>query len=159
KGGTVPRMEQTDDGYVLKQFPVFGPRALAGIGTKILDATTRDRTFEIAMRRQTKAERRESFRMRRVGTECRALHKDIADWAKNNRTHVEAVYDNENDFNYLDDFKDRTIDIAQPLAAILEAVYEGRDGIEHERLMLVHAIAITRKEEEFIVKDHRLLRR
>jgi hypothetical protein len=67
KGGTVPRMAETDDGYVLRQFPVFGPRALAGIGSRILDATTRDRTFEIDMRRQTRAERRQPFRMRKVG--------------------------------------------------------------------------------------------
>src|SRR5262249_27480147 len=145
KGGKVPRMEQTEEGYVLKQFPVFGPRALAGIGTSILDATTRDRTFALQMRRQTKAERREPFRMRNVGPECRALHREITEWTKLNRARVAAFYDEES--AYLEDFKDRTIDITQPLAAVLERVYEGRDDIGHERLMLVHAIAITRQEE------------
>jgi len=44
-GGSVVRMREEGSDFGPKRFPVYGPRALAGIGAKILDATTRDRTF------------------------------------------------------------------------------------------------------------------
>src|SRR5215472_6820988 len=44
KGSVVTRSEQgKEGGYTPKQYKVFAPRALAGVGTHILDRTTRDR--------------------------------------------------------------------------------------------------------------------
>jgi len=54
KGSTVPRMEGKDGGWVPKKFPVFAPRALAGINKKILPQPTLDRTFDFDMVPQTK---------------------------------------------------------------------------------------------------------
>src|SRR5262249_9434250 len=46
-GGKVPRVTDSDGSYKIECFPVYAPRALAGIGRGILDDATRDRTFVI----------------------------------------------------------------------------------------------------------------
>jgi hypothetical protein len=46
RGGTVPRFMKPEKGdYEEKEFPVFGARALSGIGIRILPEATRTRTF------------------------------------------------------------------------------------------------------------------
>jgi hypothetical protein len=157
KGATVPRMDQTDSGYEAKRFQVFGPRALAGLRLKSLETPTLDRTFAIEMKRQKKDERKEPLRLRKIKAEAEALRWAIKEWAKANQNRIAELYDQELD--YLFDFKDRTIDITQPLATILETVYTDSRGVMRERLALVHAAAITRKEEETVAKDHDILRK
>ena len=54
-GAKVLRHEKDEEGHQeLRSFSAYGPKALAGIGTKILNATTRDRTFTVAMIPQTR---------------------------------------------------------------------------------------------------------
>ena len=156
-GGKVPRMIDHGGTYEVEYFQVYAPRALAGIGNRILDDATRDRTFVIDMVRQTHEERREQLRLRRIGTEAEAIKTEIQDWAKANQKEVVAVYDS-SDFSYLDSFRDRTIDVTQPLAAIVEVCYKDHPGLESVRTSLLEAVALTRKDQQPLTDDHRILR-
>ncbi len=50
RGGVVTRNEGNGKGqWIPKTFPVYCPRAMAGIGTQILHKTTRSRTFLVGM--------------------------------------------------------------------------------------------------------------
>lgn len=156
RGGIVPRMEQAFGSYVLKEYHVFNPRVMAGIGVKVLDQTTLDRTFAIGMRRQTATEKREPFRVRKISKEIEQLKTEILNWAQEHRSEVTDIYDGE--FEYMEEFKDRTIDILQPLAAIMEVMYRGHQGLWEARVRLMHAIGTTRKSEDAIViRDHQIL--
>lgn len=156
-GGTVVRMRESGSNYDPIRFPVYCPRALAGIGTRILDATTRDRTFILAMVRQKHDERREQLRVRKLGSEVGSLRKEIANWSTANQGKIKKVYD-KSTFPYLDQFRDRTIDITQPLATIIEVAYPDADRLDAAITKLLHAIAITRNEEDSAKDQHRVLR-
>ena len=147
KGGVVTRCDRTARGFKPTEFPVFAPRALAGIGLNKLHQTTLDRTFAIAMVRQMKGEKRERLRPCKVRSTASQLKKEIQKWVKANKEQVVAVYER-GDFQYLERFSDRTVDIAEPLAAIVEVTYSGHAELELTRALLVGAIATTRKEQQ-----------
>jgi hypothetical protein len=157
RGATVQRMNDGEGGYEVKSFPVYAPRVLAGIGQGILHGTTRDRTFVLEMVRQMRAERRERFRIKLVKPEADNLKNAIEQWIAQHKAEIADTYE-QFDFPYLQDFRDRTIDVAQPLAAILEVAYKGRPELERVRQEFVKAAAITRKEGEPLTDDHKVLR-
>jgi hypothetical protein len=156
-GGTVVRMREQDSDYDVKRFSVYGPRALAGIGTKIIDATTRDRTFMIEMVRQKRDEKREQLRVRKLRPEANSLRVEIEKWSAANKERVKKTYD-KSIFPYFNQFRDRTIDVTQPLATIVEVAYPDPHQLEVATTRLVRAIAITRNEEESAKEQHRILR-
>jgi hypothetical protein len=63
----------------LVEFPVFCPKALAGIGT--LPDTIADRAVCLVFARKTKRERTARFRLRTVKQEAAALYRGLARWA------------------------------------------------------------------------------
>lgn len=140
-----------------KEYPVFAARVLAGIGSGILPEATRDRTFSIEMARQTKAEKRERFRERIVKGDADALVKSIQSWVSNHKQHVAARYVSPLAFPYLDKFPDRTIDISEPIAAVLETAYADDAAIEVLRAEFVHAISLVRDEQKEDSLGHRIL--
>jgi len=148
QGGTVRRMEREGDNHKSVDFPVFAPIVLAGIRDNILSDATRDRAFSIQLVRQTQDERRERFRERLLHAEIAALQTDIAAWVESNRT---AILEHYNEPDYLTQFRDRTVDVAEPLAAILEVACPNRlsDFLE--------AVAKTRCDNEKAVREHRVL--
>src|ERR1700688_3368767 len=79
RGATVKRVEDGSSGYEIGSFLVFAPRALAGIGSKILDGTTRDRTFQFEMVRQMRDERRAKFRARTAGPEAKLITSEVGE--------------------------------------------------------------------------------
>ncbi len=159
KGAVVKRMQPDGEGgYQEAKFPVYAPRALAGIGLRILSDTTRDRTFAFEMLRQTKKERREKFRLRKLQDQIDDLTGQIEVFWILNEDKVADLYDDDQSFPYLERFQDRTMDIAEPLAAILEVVYDGDPELEKVRQDFLEAIAITRNDQQEEMKDHRILR-
>jgi hypothetical protein len=72
KGAFIPRAE--DFGRTLTDFPIFCPKALAGIG-HALPATVVDRSIKVPMIRRTKAERGERFKRRDVQVVADDLRK------------------------------------------------------------------------------------
>lgn len=160
RGGIVQRNEQQKSGkYKTVGFPVYGPRAMAGIGLGILHGTTRDRTFIISMVRQTQAERRERFRSRKVKPEADQLSREITAWAGKNSRRIGELYDrSEETLGYLAHLRDRTIDIVEPLAAILEVAYAATPELDVSRMGLLEAVSLTRKDGGEFVADHRIFR-
>jgi hypothetical protein len=160
RGSKVQRMEQRNDGgWKPVSFEVYGPRAIAGIGLGILHGTTKDRTFIIPMVKQKRAERREKFRSRKVKPEADRLRAEIEEWVKQNLERVTKLYDNaEASFPYLLHLRDRTIDIMEPISAILEVAYERTEELEARRMELLEAVSVTRKDGEEFIAHHRNLR-
>lgn len=146
KEGIIKRMEQkATGGHRVLDFPVYGPRALAGIGTRILDVTTKHRTFMIEMVRQTRDERREKLN-RKAREEAATIKSELEAWVKKNRDAVKIHYEGFA-FPYLDSFRDRTIDVSQPLAAIIEIAYAQTPELQQAQSALVDAISTTRKDQ------------
>jgi hypothetical protein len=158
KGGIVIRCDKGKGGaFTPKKYSVFAPRALAGIGLSILHGTTLDRTFAVPMVRQKKDEKKERSRERVIGAQAKALKQEIESWVKEHEKAVAEKYDSA-DFPYLELFGDRTIDIAEPLAAIVEVAYKGHPDAVQALKHLIDAIASTRKEQQSASNDHPLLK-
>jgi hypothetical protein len=101
-----------------QDFPVFGAKAIAGIGK--LPDTVADRSIPIELRRRRSGEAVERFRLRKVGPEALPLQSGTAAWAE---AHLEALSDAEPELpNELDD---RAQDIIEPLLAIADEVGGG----------------------------------
>jgi hypothetical protein len=156
-GGFVVRMREGEGDFQAVRFPVYGPRALAGIGTRILDATTRDRTFMLEMLRQRKGERREQLRSRKIKPTADALKTTIVDWVAAKLEDIKKVYD-KSEFPYLAELGDRSIDITQPLATIIELAFGDGQKRQLARSRLTDAIALTREEERSANDQHKVLR-
>jgi hypothetical protein len=159
RNGIVTRMEKDANGSQKPvDFPVFAPRAIAGIGAKILGGTLSDRVYAIELVRQLPSERREKLRSARVAPEASALKSKIQDWVKTNRENVRKRYSEHQDFAYLSGFRDRTEDISEPLAVLLELMY-GDDKVELDRARSSFraAVAATRFEEDDSREEHTIL--
>jgi hypothetical protein len=76
RGASIPRAEEF--GRKLTDFPIFCPKALAGIG-HALPATVIDRSIKVPMVRRTKAERGERFKRRDVQAVADDLRKRLQD--------------------------------------------------------------------------------
>jgi hypothetical protein len=160
KGNRVRRTCRNLEGasYDIEEFPVYAPRALAGIGRGILDRTTLDRTFVLEMVPRKREERGEKFRLRIIRPEAEALKGKITDWVEKHKKEVIERYERDEEFQNLEPFRERTIDVAQPLAAILEVACKDSPDIGQERSDFVEAVSITRKDEEHLAEDLRVLR-
>ena len=113
RGACVPRctgknFEQLED------FPVFGAKALAGIG-RIPD-TVADRSIPITLVRKKKSERVARFRFRAVKQETVLLQRALATWAK-----AAVAILREARPALPDKLDDRAAEIAEPLLAIADA--------------------------------------
>jgi hypothetical protein len=95
-----------------RDFKVFGPRAIAGIGDALPD-TVRDRSIRIELKRQASDERAERFRWRKIEREAAALKARIVAWASGR---VEAL--KECDPAVIEEISDRAFDGWEPLLAI-----------------------------------------
>ena len=157
RGGVVTRCDRNTTGFKPTTFPVFAPRALAGIGHNKLHQTTLDRTFAIAMVRQMKTEKREHLRPRKIRDDAVKIKEQLVQWVKNNGKNVATFYEDA-DFAYLNRFGDRTIDISEPLAAIVEVAYRKNPKHAEATKSLVSAIAATRREQAAPSPGHKHLR-
>jgi hypothetical protein len=93
-----------------QDFPVFGAKAIAGIGQ--LPDTVADRSIPLELRRRRAGEAVERFRLRKVGPEALPLQSAAAAWAEK---HLEALAEAEPELPEALD--DRAQDIIEPLLA------------------------------------------
>lgn len=98
-----------------KDFPVFCPKAIAGIGR--LPDTVADRSIPIELRRRRATEKVERFRLRKAAAAALELQRAAAAWAE---AHLEDLKGREPDLP--DELDDRAQDIIEPLLAIADAV-------------------------------------
>lgn len=158
RGGTVTRLRGENRTYRPETFPVFAPRAIAGLNlTRSLNRTILDRSYTIQMVPRPIEKKLEKFRLRKLSVEIETLQKEIASWVEEHKAELGRAYD-KGDFPYLEDFRDRTQDVSEPLAAILEVALKGRQELEDARLSLMDAICLTRPIEGGISKKAHILR-
>jgi hypothetical protein len=103
----------------LEAFPVFCPKALAGIGD--LPDTITDRAIRIQLERKTRDERIERFRRREVEAEAELLRMRLADWLEPQVDELQAARP-----QLPDELDDRAQDIWEPLLAIADLAASGR---------------------------------
>ena len=99
--------------WVYKDFLVFGPKALAGIGN--LPDTVQDRGIPIEMRRKLKTEEAEKFRRRKVVQDAIPLADALATWAYEAVPILELT-----EPNIPEKLNDRAADVWEPLLAIAD---------------------------------------
>jgi hypothetical protein len=96
-----------------EDFPVYCPKAIAGIGK--LPDTVADRAIPIELRRRRPSEKVERFRLRKVEPEAAPLRAETAAWAD---AHLEVLSTAEPELP--DELDDRAQDIVEPLFAIAD---------------------------------------
>ena len=98
----------------LETFPVFCAKAFAGIGDCLPDTLT-DRSIPIRLKRRTRAEQVERFRLRDVEPQGHALRDRLADWLEPQRDHLAAARP-----ELPEELDDRAQDVWEPLLAIAD---------------------------------------
>jgi hypothetical protein len=130
RGATVPRsIPGPKNTWVVKQFPVFGPKALAGIGK--LPDTVADRAIPIRMVKRKWTEPVEPFRQRIAAGEASALAAGLLAALAVQSPAYEAVVPA--------GLPDRAADAWEPLLAIADAAGDGWAARARAAAVALHA--------------------
>jgi 5S rRNA maturation endonuclease (ribonuclease M5) len=129
RGAKVPRTVTAGNRHEVRMFPVFGPRALAGIGK--LPDTVADRSIPVRMLKKKRSERVEKFRDAGAGREsipvARAIEAAIA--AMPPRPEADVP----------DELPDRAADAWEPLLAIADAAGGDWPSRARAAALILHA--------------------
>lgn len=131
----VYRSERAKGGFKLVAFDVFGPKAIAGIGTQVPE-TIIDRSIPIVMKRKTASEKVEKLRRRpegRYGAQGPTLSRDLGTWAAQNVKALGELI--EDDPPLPDTLSARAQDLIEILVAVADAAgsdwgARARDALE-----------------------------
>jgi len=113
RGGCASLCVKAGGDFDLKDFPVFGPKAIAGIGS--LPDTIADRAITIALKRRAPNETIARFRWRDAQDEAKPTREGLACWASAN---IEALAEARPDIP--SELDDRAADVWEPLFAIAD---------------------------------------
>ena len=113
RGGVVSQSVKVEGDFELRDFPVFGPKALAGIGK--LPETVHDRSIPIEIRRKAPHEHVERFRWRDVELEVVPLRESLEYWAAAAIPILEQARP-----DIPQELDDRAADVWEPLLAIAD---------------------------------------
>jgi hypothetical protein len=114
KGGNATLCVGQGSNLKARAFPVFCPKAIAGIG-KHLPSTVVDRSITIELRRRVRAESVEKFRLRRVRPEGDDLRAAVESWGAENVERLSELVP-----DVPDAIDDRAQDIWEPLLAVAD---------------------------------------
>lgn len=124
RGATTHRMGGANN-TTLQTFSVFCPKAFAGIGDSLPD-TVADRAIHIRLKRRTRDQSIERFRLGEVEPEGHALRDRLADWLEPQRESLATSRP-----HLPDELDDRAQDVWEPLLAIADLA--GEDWPERAR--------------------------
>jgi hypothetical protein len=127
RGGKVTTCVGIGVGIGTRDFDVFCPKALAGIGK--LPDTVADRSIPIHFRRKSRTEKVSRFRRRLVEPEVEQIRQQLAAWATENVSQLEV------NPQLPDELTDRQHDIVEPLLAIADRA--GGDWPQNARAAVV----------------------
>lgn len=113
RGAVAHRMGGANN-RTLETFPVFCPKALAGIGNCLPD-TIIDRSIPVRLQRRTRQERVERFRRRMVAPEGESLRASLADWLEPQLDYLAGMHP-----DLPEELDDRAQDSWEPLLALAE---------------------------------------
>ncbi len=127
RGAIVERTEKTfhkkKEGFQLTSFPVYGPKALAGIES--LADTLADRAFQIQMQRAVG--RKERLNERLLEETFDRIRDDFEAWAETHANVIEGTYANlPASLSELADLDSRFQDISEPLVVLASLADEER---------------------------------
>jgi hypothetical protein len=142
---TIPRCVGQGTNLEAKDFAVFCPKALAGIGK--LPDTVRDRAIPIQLVRRARDEKVERFRKREAEKEAAAIRTELGAWAKQPGI-IEKL--REARPSLPDALSDRQQDICEPLLAIAEVA--GEEWPDRARAALVALCSQISDDESIGVK-------
>jgi hypothetical protein len=123
-----------------RDFDVFCPKALAGIGK--LPDTVADRSIPVCFKRKAPTEKVDRFRRRRVEEEARQLREQLVAWARENWKRLQVCPP------LPEELTDRQQDIVEPLLAIADCV--GGDWPQSARAALVEILTGAAAEDDSI---------
>jgi hypothetical protein len=138
RNGSVPRC--VGQGHEVKNFSVFCPKVLAGIGR--LPDTVADRSIPITLSRKTQQDLVERFRLRRVIAESEELRARLQNWAAS-AVVIEELRNAEPAMP--GELGDRQADVTEPLVAIADLA--GGDWPKRARNALLELYASHRDPE------------
>jgi hypothetical protein len=121
KGATIPRCEGPKQ--EVRQFPVYGPKLFAAIGR--LPDTLLDRSIVIHMKRRSKSQPVERFRLAKATSEAKPIHDSAARFVKTYAAAMEETYQQVLDMD-LEYLSDRDADLWTPLftvCAVIDSKY------------------------------------
>jgi hypothetical protein len=115
RGATVPRCVGEGNGITVQDFPVYGPKALAGLAGR-LPRTIASRSIPIRLQRRAKGETVARFRARRAAAELGPLRLRLAAWVALVAPELEAA-----DPEIPEALSDRQADCWEALFAVADA--------------------------------------
>ena len=116
--GRLSNSIKVNGNWVNKDFSVFSPKAIAGIGQ--LPYTVQDRSISIVMRRAAPSEKVAAFRERDARPELEPIQAELAEWAGSHVDALEAARP-----GMPRELSDRAQDTWEPLMAIADLAGEG----------------------------------
>jgi len=137
--GRVPRC--VGENHEIKNFSVFCPKVLAGIGR--LPDTITDRCIPLKLARRTSDQVVARFRRREAALEATVLTRSLAAW-RNNSQIIESLRNARPQCSQ--DFSDRQADIIEPLLAISDMA--GMDWATHSRIDLEQLCIVHNDPDE-----------
>ena len=156
-GGFVPRCEpQRNGAQKIVKFPVYGPKAFAGIAERRFSDTTKTRMFKIQMLPPLPTEECAEFEQA-DRDKLVEVPKVLESRIKPCKPAILMKY-HEKIPVYLRDLGKRTRDILRPLSAILEVVFADSPEIEERRAELYEAASTTRQDGDETAKEFSILR-
>jgi hypothetical protein len=115
RSATVPRCIGEGAGMGVQDFPVYGPKALAGLAGR-LPRTIASRAIPIRLQRRAKGEQVERFRARHAAAELGPLRLRLAAWVELTMDDLDGA-----DPEIPEPLSDRQADCWEPLLAIADA--------------------------------------
>lgn len=129
RGAAVPRTVTIKNRHEVQFFPVFGPKALSGIGK--LPDTVADRSIPIPMVKRKRSETIEKFREARAGREAAPIVEALSAALEASPPAREC--------DVPDELPDRAADVWEPLLAIADAAGGGWPGRARRAALILHA--------------------
>lgn len=125
KGGVVERCEKEGGKFVMREYPTYGPKALAGIES--LADTLADRCFHIPMKRTPR--RMPRLNLRKLNDRAEEVRTQLALWFEQREEELQTLYEQLPDETaYLKGFDDRFQDISEPLTILATLADEERQS-------------------------------
>ena len=138
RGGVASLCVSRGKDFDYADFVVFGPKAIAGIGT--LPDTVADRSIPIELRRRKPGEPVGRFRLRKAGPDAVPIYDAVRAWAEANLNTLARA-----EPELPDELDDRAQDISEPLFAIADAA--GGEWPERARRAAVALLTGENRED------------
>ncbi len=143
QGNTIARTEKVKGNFVVKDFDIYGPKALAGIES--LADTLADRAFMIQMERA--AQRMPRLHIWKIENDVKHLREQLSIWADQHTDALKTTYEQlPAELPDLAMYDDRFQDIAEPLVVLAKLADAERPDGRQVLPQLLESLYVVAKE-------------